>query len=307
LAGGRDPEAGVSARELSVQVRRECAVGAELGEGPVWVAHESALWFVDITGHRLHRLQRTGELRSWRAPGPPGFVLPRANGGFVVGVKGALHRFDPASGVFAPLAEVEAHRPENRLNDGCVSPEGALWFGSMHDPEVQPSGALYRLDAGGRCVALDEGYVVSNGPAFSPDGRIFYHTDSVARTVYAFDRPEPHVLRNKRVLLRIEADAGYPDGTAVDAEGCLWIALWAGWGVRRYSPEGQLLASVSLPCSRVTKVAFGGDDLRTAYVTTARQGLCAAERAAEPHAGDVFSFTAPVAGLAQRPLSVLCD
>ena len=296
------------ARELSVQVRRECAVGAELGEGPVWVAHESALWFVDIKGHRLHRLrQRTGELHSWRAPGPPGFLLPHANGGFVVGVKGALHRFDPRSGAFAPLAEVEAHRPDNRLNDGCVSPEGALWFGSMHDPETQPSGALYRLDAGGACVALDEGYVVTNGPAFSPDGRIFYHTDSVARTVYAFDRPEPHALRNKRVLLRIEADAGYPDGTAVDAEGCLWIALWAGGCVRRYSPEGRLLASVSLPCSRVTKVAFGGEDLRTAYITTARQGLSEAERAAQPQAGDVFSFTAPVAGLPQRPLSVPCD
>ena len=295
------------ARELSVQVRRECAVGAELGEGPVWVAYESALWFVDIKGQRLHRLQRrTGELRSWRAPGPPGFLLPRAGGGFVVGLKGGLHRFDPASGSFAPLAEVEPHRPDNRLNDGCVSPEGALWFGSMHDPEVQPSGALYRLDGGGGCVALDEGYVVTNGPAFSPDGRIFYHTDSVARIVYAFDRPEPHVLLNKRVLLRIEADAGFPDGTAVDAEGCLWIALWAGGCVRRYSPEGRLLASVSMPCSRVTKVAFGGEDLRTAYVTTARQGLSEAERAAEPHAGDLFSFIAPVAGLAQPPVSVAC-
>ncbi len=283
------------------------AVGAELGEGPVWFAHESALWLVDIKGCRLHRLRPgTGEQRSWPTPAPPGFLAPRAAGGLVVGLKGAIHRFDPASGQFTALVPVEPHLPENRLNDGCVSPEGALWFGSMHDPQIRPSGTLYRLDAEGRCVRLDAGYIVTNGPAFSPDGRTFYHTDSPARTVYAFDRPEPHVLTGKRVLIRIEAAAGYPDGTAVDAEGCLWIALWSGWAVRRYSPDGRLLATVRLPCSQVTKVAFGGADLRTAYVTTARQGLSPAERAAQPLAGDVFCFSAPAAGLPQPQATVAC-
>lgn len=290
-----------------MQVRRACTIGAELGEGPVWVERESALWFVDIKGHRLHRLQpSSGEVRSWPAPGPPGFLLPRASGGFVVGLKGGLYGFDPADGVWTALVEVEPHLPENRLNDGCVSPEGALWFGSMHDPEKHASGALYRLDASQGCVVLDEGYVVSNGPAFSPDGRTFYHTDSQARTVYVFDRPEPNLLTRKRVLLHIEEGSGVPDGTAVDAEGCLWIALWGGGCVRRYSPQGRLLASVAMPCTRVTKVAFGGEDLRTAYVTTARFGLREAERAAQPHAGDVFSFSAPVPGPPQPLASVAC-
>ncbi len=293
---------------LSVRAQLAFAVGAELGEGPLWVAEDATLWLLDIKGCRLHRLRPgSGEQRSWPTPAPPGFLAPRAAGGFVVGLKGGLHRFDPLSGAFTALVPVEPHLPDNRINDGCVSPEGALWFGSMHDPERQPSGALYRLDARGRCVTLDTGYIVTNGPAFSPDGRTFYHTDSVARTVYAFDRPEPHVLRNKRELIRIEEGAGYPDGTAVDAEGCLWIALWSGWGVRRYSPAGRLLATVALPCSQVTKVAFGGADLRTAYVTTARQGLAPSERTAQPLAGDVFCFSAPAPGLIQPSARVGCE
>lgn len=275
-------------------------VGAELGEGPVWVERDSALWFVDIKARRLHRWHpASGQHRSWGAPDQPGFVAPLRDGGFLAGLKSGLHRFDPLAGTFTHLVDVEPQLPANRLNDGCVSPDGELWFGSMHDPETEPSGALYRLDAHGRCAALDKGYVVTNGPAFSPDGRLFYHTDSANRTVYVFDRPQPHTLERKRVFVQIEEGAGYPDGTAVDREGCVWIALWGGWGVRRYSPEGKLLATVRLPCAKVTKIAFGGPDLRTAYATTASKGLSAQERAAQPLAGDLFSFEAPAPG--QRP------
>ncbi len=277
-----------------------CEVGAELGEGPVWVGRESALWFVDIKGCRLHRWRpATGERQSWSTPAPPGFLTPRADGDFIVGLKTGLHRFEPGTGALSLLAHVEPHLPENRLNDGCVSPEGALWFGSMHDPETKPAGVLYRLNEQGRCEALDEGYVVTNGPAFSPDGRIFYHCDSARRLIYAFDRPDARTLANRRVFVRIDDGAGFPDGTAVDTEGCLWVALWAGWSVRRYSPSGRLLATVTLPCANVTKLAFGDRDLRTAYVTSARHGLTAAERAAQPLAGDLFSFIAPAPGLPQ--------
>ena len=280
-----------------------CPAGAELGEGPVWVEREAALWFVDIKGHRAHRWHPgSGEHRVWAAPRQPGFLAPLASGGFVAGLKSGLHRFDPQACEFVHLAHVEPHLPGNRLNDACVSPEGELWFGSMHDSESEPSGALYRLDAQGRCVKLDEGYIITNGPAFSHDGRVFYHTDTANRTVYAFDRPQPHRLTGKRVFVRIEEGAGWPDGTAVDEEGCLWIALWGGSAVRRYSSEGRLLATVRLPCTQVTKVAFGGPQLRTAYVTTAWKGLTSAQRAAQPLAGDLFSFEAPAAG--QRPAPV---
>lgn len=286
---------------MNVEARHVCKVGAELGEGPVWVERESALWFVDIKGRRAHRWHpASGEHRYWAAPEQPGFLAPLRGGGFVVGLKTGLHRFDPRVGEFVHLAHVEPHLPANRLNDGCVSPEGALWFGSMHDPETESSGALYRLDADGRCACLDKGYIVTNGPAFSPDGRVFYHTNTFDRTVYAFDRPEPNTLTRKRVFVQIEEGGGWPDGTTVDQEGCVWIALWGGWGVRRYSPEGRLLATVRLPCSQVTKIAFGGPDLRTAYVTTAWKGMAPEARAAQPLAGDLFSFDAPAPGL--RPV-----
>ncbi len=296
------------AEALNVLAQQAFPLGAGLGEGPVWVERDQSLWLVDIEGCRVHRLHpATGTQDTWSMPVAPGFLAPCSTGGFAVGLKGALQRFDPVRGTLRLLAPVEADQPANRINDGCVSPEGALWFGTMHEPESLPSGGLYRLDPQGHCVSLDRGYTVSNGPAFSPDGRTFYHTDSVTRTVYAFDREEPHVLTRKRELLRIEAAAGYPDGTTVDAEGCLWIGLWSGWAVRRYSPEGELLATVNLPCALVTKVAFGGADLRTAYVTTARRGLSAGELAAQPLAGDVFSFNAPVPGMAQRYAVLACD
>ena len=281
-----------------MEVRHVSKVGAELGEGPVWVEREAALWFVDIKSRRVHRWHPVSREHSfWAAPEQPGFLAPLRGGGFIVGLKTGLHRFDPQAGDFEHLTDVEPHRPDNRLNDGSVSPEGELWFGSMHDPEVERSGALYRLDAAGRPVVLDKGYIITNGPAFSPDGRVFYHTGTADRTVYAFDRPEPHALARKRVFVQIEDGAGYPDGTTVDQEGCVWIAMWGGWGVRRYSPEGKLLTTVRLPCANVTKIAFGGPNLRTAYVTTAWKGMTKEERAAQPLAGDLFSFEAQVPGL----------
>jgi sugar lactone lactonase YvrE len=282
-----------------------CAVGAELGEGPVWVERDASLWFVDIKGRRAHRFcPDTLAHRCWSAPETPGFLAPLRGRGFVIGLKSGLHHFDPGSSRFVRFAQVEPDRPDNRLNDGCVSPEGALWFGSMHDPEGEPTGVLYRLDAGGRCVALDAGYVITNGPAFSPDGRTFYHTDTARRLIYAFDRLEPHRLSRKRVLLRIEPGAGAPDGTTVDAEGCLWVALWGGWGVRRYAPSGELIATVALPCANITKIAFGGADLRTAYVTTAWLGLTEEERARQPLAGDLFSFASPAPGLSAPEVTI---
>ena len=167
----------------------------------------------------------------------------------------------------------------------------------MDDFAERPSGSLYRLNPDGRSVPLDSGYIVTNGPAFSPDGRTFYHTDTFQQRVYAFDRDESGALTGRRVFVAIEADGGYPDGSAVDAEGCLWIAMWGGWGVRRYSPAGELLSQIRVPCAHVTKVAFGGPDYCSVFVTTAWHGLSAAQRAEQPLAGDLFCFESDVPGL----------
>jgi sugar lactone lactonase YvrE len=289
---------------MALEAEHVCSASAELGEGPVWVPREAALWFVNIKGRQVHRYNPgSGELRGWLAPDQPGFLAPVRGGGFLAGLKTGLHRFDPGTGAFTRLTQVEPDLPGNRLNDGTVCPQGTLWFGSMHDGESDASGALYHLDAQGRCVALDRGYVITNGPAFSPDGRVFYHTDTVKRVVYAFDRPSTGTVTGKRVFVRIEDEAGWPDGTAVDAEGCVWIALWGGWSVRRYSPAGELLTTVRFPVANVTKIAFGGDDGRTAYATTAWKGLSVAERAKQPLAGDIFRFRTEVPGQPSVELS----
>lgn len=197
---------------------------------------------------------------------------------------------------------MEPDLPGNRLNDAAVDAKGHLWFGSMDDEEVAATGKLYRLDHGG-LAAMDEGYVITNGPAFSPDGATLYHTDTLEKIIWAFDVDETGALSNRRVFVRIEDGAGYPDGCVVDAQACLWTGLFGGWAARRYSPQGALLESVKFPTANVTKLAFGGDDLTTVYATTAAKGLAPNDLADQPLAGGLFRFAASVPGLPQNAVS----
>ncbi|HEX8570061.1 MAG TPA: SMP-30/gluconolactonase/LRE family protein [Caulobacteraceae bacterium] len=280
----------------------ECVwnLGCELGEGPMWSAAERAVWFVDIKKRQIHRWGEDGETRSWDTPDQTGFVLPMQGGGFVAGVRGGLHRFDPESGRFEMLQPVEPDKPENRLNDGYVDARGRLWFGTMHDSEGAVAGSLYRWDGAGEPRAMDGGYAITNGPTVSPDGRTLYHTDTRAKVIYAFDLSADGELSNKREFRRFGGDEGNPDGPAIDSEGCVWTSQFGGWGVRRYSPSGELLAFVRFPCANITKVAFGGDDLRTVYATTARLHLSEEQRAAQPLAGGLFRFRVETPGLPQN-------
>jgi sugar lactone lactonase YvrE len=271
----------------------------ELGEGPVWRAEERALWWVDILGPKVWRFDiATGATRSWPAPERIGFIEPVAGGGWIAGLKSGLHRFDETTGAFERLHTVEDAALDNRLNDAFVDAAGRLWFGSMHDPRTRRTGALYSLDQRG-VVRRDDGYVITNGPCASPDGRVFYHTDTRESSIYAFDLSEDGVLSGRRTFARIDPADGWPDGSTVDAEGCVWTALWGGWGVRRYSPKGEVTGFVPLPVANVTKIAFGGEDLATAYVTTAWSDLTPAERVGQPLAGRLFSFASGTRGLTQ--------
>lgn len=285
----------------SIAVSCVWPLAAELGEGPLW--WRKALWFTDIKKHLLHRLDpATGEKQSWPAPSPIGFLAPRANGHFIAGAQQGLMDFDPSTGNFALLRAIEPDKPGNRLNDGAVDPQGRLWFGSMDNAEKEPTGTLYRF-AHGELAAVNSGHVIPNGPAFSPDGTRLYLTDTLARRIYVFELGANGSLSNKRLFVEIEKDAGHPDGPVVDSEGCLWTALFGGWAVRRYSPEGRLLQTVSFPAANVSKIAFGGDDLRTAYATTATKGLSKAELEKQPLAGALFSFAAPAPGVAATALA----
>lgn len=273
--------------------RNVLKLGATLGEGPVW--HGDALWFVDIKQRQVHRFAPdSGRHDRWDAPAQVGWVLP-ARGGMLAGLQTGIHRFDPQSGAFALHHAPEPEHPGNRLNDATVAPDGSLWFGSMDDGEQAASGQLYRLHATGAVASGLAPVEITNGPAFAPDGRTLYHTDTLGRRIWVVPVNDDNSLGTPRLFAQI--DAGYPDGTTVDAHGCVWTGLFGGWAVRRYSPQGELMASIPFPVANITKIAFGGPDLTTAYATTAAKGLDAAALAAQPEAGDLFAFDAGVAGL----------
>ena len=270
-------------------------LGATLGEGPVWTGDR--LWLVDIKKRHVHRFDpASGELDSWDAPAQVGWVLPYAPGGLLAGLQTGVHRFDPETGRFTLLVDPEPDLPGNRLNDACVDRQGRLWFGTMDDGEVEPSGSVYRADARG-VARIAGGIVIVNGPAVSPDGGTLYYTDTLAGIIHAARLDDEGEASDHREFVRIAADQGHPDGPSVDAEGHVWTGLYGGSGVRRYAPDGAVERSVRFPVSNLTKVAFGGPDLRTAYATSARHLLSDAKLRAEPQAGDIFAFDAGLAGL----------
>lgn len=277
-------------------------IGAHLGEGALWHAATRSVYFVDIKGRRIQRCAQDGSERiSWEAPGQPGFVVPTSNGGLVCALEDGLYRLDEASGVFTSLRKVEDELPGNRFNDGYVDAGGNLWFGSMDDAQEQATGALYRLGRDASLRRVDDGYLITNGPAISPDGRTLYHTDTPLRRVYAFDLAGDGSLKNKRVFLQLPGGSR-PDGMAVDSAGHVWIALFGGGRIERYTAAGRLVDAVRFPCSNITKLAFGGEDLRTAYVTTAWKGLSPAQRAEQPLAGALFAFRVDTPGLPHNQL-----
>jgi D-xylonolactonase len=276
------------------------AVGALLGEGPVWDPRDASLWWVDIKAPRIWRW-RDGATDSFLPPCPVSALAPAADGGFVgAGALGFL-RLDPAAGRYRTIGSPEAERPAMRFNDGKLDRAGRFWAGTMDDAERDAVGALYRLDPDHRWQRMDGPYLVPNGPAFSPDGRIMYHSDSARRRLYAFDLAADGVPANRQLLAEFAADQGYPDGMTVDAEGMLWIAFWDGGCLRRLAPDGRIELELALPVSRPTSCAFGGPGLDRLFVTSARIGLDAAAGAMQPLAGALFMIETTVRGLPDRP------
>jgi sugar lactone lactonase YvrE len=276
-------------------------VQAVLGEGPIWVAREAALYWLDIKGRKIFRLSEAGELDQWPTPFRVGSIAPRANGGFIAGTDQGIAEIDLSSGRLQILFNPEEELASNRFNDGKVDRSGRFWAGTMDDEERRASGALYRFMEDLSWVAVDAGYKVTNGPAFSPDGKRMYHSDSARQVTYVFDVDEAGNAANRRTFLQFGEGDGYPDGMTVDAEGCLWIAFWDGGCVRRYSPDGDLLRTVEMPVSRPTSCAFGGSGLDRLYVTSARIGLDETALGMQPNAGGLFLVTPGVQGIADVP------
>jgi L-arabinonolactonase len=277
--------------------------GSLLGEGALWDPVARVLWWLDIKGRAIHRLDpTTGANRSWTTPHDVGSLAVRRRGGLVVAMRHGFYAFDPADGRFDALVLPEADMTENRFNDGKPDRQGRFWAGSLHDPETKPSGGLYRLDADLSCRRLVEGIVASNALAFGVNSEVMYYGDSRQRTVWRwdFDRDDGSI-RNRRVFVELGGGDGAPDGAAVDAEGCYWLTQPDGWCIARYDPQGRRDRVIRMPVLRPTCVAFGGDDLRTLYCTSCRWGLSEADLQAQPLAGGLFALDVGVAGVPDVP------
>lgn len=279
---------------------------AELGESPRWSAAEACLYWVDIAAHRLHRFDPvTVEDRVRQFDGPVGCIAPRLGGGLILGMRDGVALLDNWESDPRPFGPAFlADRPDYRCNDACTDAQGRWWLGSVDEAKTTHDAALHRIDADGRVTRLVGGMTTCNGAAFSPDGRTFYHADTPTHAIRAFDfDSETGTLGEPRLFHQFRHGTGRPDGAAVDAEGCLWSALFDGARVVRLSPHGELLATIDLPVSRPTMIGFGGEDGRTAFVTSARKGLSPEQLEREPHAGGLFTFRVDVPGLIAPPFA----
>jgi len=273
-------------------------VRATLGEGPVWVAREQALYWVDIPERRLFRWSEAEGARTIDLPRHLCSLQPRAAGGFIGGgYDGFLAISDDLA--LDVIGEPEPDLPQNRFNNGKVDRQGRFWAGTMDRTERDASGSLYRLDPDLNFQRIDSGYNVTNGPAFSLDGRTMYHTDSARQIVYAFDLAADGSASNRRVHLQFGDGDGYPDGMTVDAEDCLWIAFWDGWCVRRFSPAGERLQELLVPAQRPTSCAFGGPNRDRLFITSASRDLGPEELEAQPNAGGLFMTMPGIKGVAE--------
>ena len=273
-----------------------------LGEGALWDAARGTVWFVDIKQHHLwHYNPATGSNTKAEAPGQIGWAIPADDGRLLAGLKDGLWLFDPATQSFERLRDIPGEPAHNRSNDACTDPQGRVWLGTMDDDEAAPTGHFYRFDRGEVLRAGPSAITITNGPAVNADGTSIYFTDTLGQKILTADLDAAGLPGPARLFVdtALHFPDAYPDGPVVDADGCVWTGLWNGWSAARFSPAGELIGQVMLPVANVTKLAFGGPDLRTGFITTARKGLDDAALGAQPHAGGLFGFDAPVAGVAQ--------
>jgi len=282
-------------------------IDAVLGECPRWHAGERLLYWVDIAASLLHRYDpATGHNETRRFEAPVGCFAFTDDGGLILGMKDGFALLAGWDAEPAPFGnQMLRDRQDLRLNDGRTDPAGRFWAGSVNTAKSAQDAALYRLDGDGAITLIENDMTTCNGAAFDAAGLRFFHADTPSHALRIYDaEPAAGALHNRRIFHRFPIGTGRPDGGSVDEEGCYWSALFDGGRVVRLSPAGEVIATVELPVSRPTMIAFGGEDMTTAYVTTARSGLNAEQLAAQPLAGSLFSFTAPVPGVREAPFLV---
>ena len=261
----------------------------ELGESVLWDGASESLWWVNIHQREVWRLQGS-DPRVYRLPSRVGSIALRARGGLVVGAEKEFAFFDPEADAYEPVANVEQDLPMTRLNDGRCDRQGRFVCGGMNEAPGAPAcSSVYSLDPSGRVRPLIAGVSCSNSICFSPSGSTMYFSDMPTGEIVAYDYdPDAGEARNKRVVCEASSAPGLPDGSVVDAEGCIWNARWGAGQVVRYTPAGKVDRRFDFPVTNVSCVGFGGPDFKSLFVTSARFGLTAGQLLAEPHAGSLF-------------------
>ncbi len=278
----------------------------ELAESPTWDALESRLWWVDIEGRALHAVDIDGDglpvagtHRHFDFPQKVCALGLARSGRLLLALADGVYFFTPASGALELLARPEPDRPDHRLNDGKVGPDGAFWVGSIEEtPERAPVGSLYRISADGRCRRISTGYRVSNGLAWSADGRSMFHSDSRGPTIDRWDfDPATGMVGSRSAIRTLSSELGRPDCGACDLAGGYWSAGISAARLNRFDADGKLVQKVDLPLPRPTMPCFGGADMQTLFVTTARQGLDAETLARHPDSGRLLTLRVSVPGV----------
>jgi sugar lactone lactonase YvrE len=279
-----------------------------LGESPTWHPAEQALYWCDIPGRRLHRWEPvTASHRQWDFEAEPACCVPAMGGGLLIAMRDGVWRFDPASGRREAVTDPPYDPRVERFNDGKADAVGRFWIGTIYEPREPALAALYRYSRAAGLERMADGITTSNGLAFSPDGRTLYWADTRAHAIDRIDIDlATGALSGRRPFARFPARVadrplteygGRPDGAAVDSEGAYWVAMFEGQRLLRLAPDGSLLADIPLPVRCPTMVCFGGADLRTLYLTSARDKRPAEELAAQPMAGRVLQARVDVPGL----------
>ncbi|WP_189522228.1 MULTISPECIES: SMP-30/gluconolactonase/LRE family protein [unclassified Mesorhizobium] len=275
-----------------------------LGECPVWDVEQQVLYWVDITERILHRYDPARDhVKTWKTPFEFGSIALRKDGhSIIAGTRDGFAIFDLDSGEYEHFAHLEQQLPENRMNDGKCDPMGRFWCGSIHevsDPSRRlPVASVYRVDADRTVTRVRSGIKTSNGFAWSADGRTMYFTDTPTLNILAFDYDlQSGSIANERVFASVPRGHGRPDGATVDIEGCLWSAHFAGSRVTRYSPSGEVLLTLDIPAQNVTSCTFGGANMSTLFITTAREDMTEEDLRRQPLSGNVFAYDAGVAGV----------
>jgi sugar lactone lactonase YvrE len=290
----------------------------QLGESPFWHPEEQRLYWVDIPARQLRRCAMPGgEPESWEMPSEPGCIAPAQSGGLVVALRDGIYRADRWQGALRLLVRFSHDMKTTRFNDGKADPQGRLWAGTMYEPRDARKAELYCIDCrpangqGGKPLVQLKAHnaIIANGLGWSPDARTLYWADTPHHVIHAWDWDAPsNVMRRHRVLRQFEGKppgwqpgqpgyGGRPDGAAVDAQGNYWCAMFEGQRLLKLSPAGELLAEFALPVRCPTMPCFGGEDLRTLYVTSASYNRPEQELAQLPDSGRVIAMRVDVPGL----------